>query len=313
MTKFKNYIKDARDELHDLVWIWIENSFFFILIINKIILLIVIKFEKKDYFENNWMFKEHMIVSCYVVLLFNFEIHFIQRNEIMHFVVKVIFNDQMSFETIFKNIRFELRRMHILIREKEKKSRIKRSRDVNFLIFQLFFDRVTIWIMKTINSKWMTIVAMIERINSNEEKIVSKSCNCNFVVRWNLFCKHIHYFFRTILKSFSIFVILLHFRWKLNDFETNIDNWQFRYYDDAMSFDFDNENINHNKNRNRFVQNTVDQQTFYERLLKKVRDVLINQIEIFTNNVIFTYDVLVKMKTKFSIKFSKSFSIKKKL
>ena len=90
------------------------------------------------------MFKEHMIVNCYVVLLFNFEIHIIQRNEIMHFVVKVIFNDQMSFETIFRNIRFELRKMHIFIREKKEKSRIRRFRDVNFLTFQFFFDHVII-------------------------------------------------------------------------------------------------------------------------------------------------------------------------
>ena len=90
------------------------------------------------------MLKKHMIVSCYVVLLFNLEIHFIQRNEIMHFVIKVILNDQMSFETVFKNIRFELRKMHTLIREKEEKSRIRRSRDVNFLTFQFLLDRVTI-------------------------------------------------------------------------------------------------------------------------------------------------------------------------
>ena len=80
-----------------------------------------------------------------------------------------------------------------------------------------------------------------------------------------------------------------------------------------MNFDFDNENINYNKNKNRFVRNIIDQQIFYERLFKKIRDVLINQIEIFTNNVIFTYDVFVKIKTKISIKFSKSFSIKKRL
>ena len=110
-----------------------------------------------------------------------------------------------------------------------------------------------------------------------------------------------------------IFVILLHFRWKLNDFETNIDDWQFRYYDDTMNFDFDNENINHNKNKNRFVRNTIDQQIFYERLFKKIRDVLINQIEIFTKNVIFIHEIFVKIKTKISMKFSKSFSIKKKL
>ena len=52
----------------------------------------------------------------------------------------------------------------------------------------------------------MTIVEMIERINSNEKKIVSKLYNCIFVVRYDLFCKHVHYFFRTILKNFSIFV-----------------------------------------------------------------------------------------------------------
>ena len=148
---------------------------------------------------------------------------------------------------------------------------------------------------------------------SNEKNVVSKFCNCIFVVRYDFFCKHVQFFLWTILKNFSIFVILLHFRWKLDDFETNINNWQFRYYDDAMNFDFDNENINYNKNRNRFVQNTIDQQIFYERLFKEVRDVLINQVELFTNNVTFTYDVFVKMKTKFSIKFSKSSSIKKKL
>ena len=80
-----------------------------------------------------------------------------------------------------------------------------------------------------------------------------------------------------------------------------------------MNSNFDNENINHNKHKNRFVRNTVDQQTFYERLFKEVRDVLINQVEIFTNNVIFTHEVFVKMKTEISIKFSKSSSIKKKL
>ena len=90
------------------------------------------------------MFKKYMIVNCYVVLLFNFEIHIIQRNKIMNFVVKIIFNDQMSFETIFRNIRFELRKMYRLIREKKKKSRINRFRDVNFLIFQFFMNCVII-------------------------------------------------------------------------------------------------------------------------------------------------------------------------
>ena len=90
------------------------------------------------------MRKEHMIVNCHVVLLSNFETHITQRNEFMHFVVKVILNDQVSFETIFRNIRFELRKMHRLIREKKKKSRIKRFREVNFLTFQLLLDRVTI-------------------------------------------------------------------------------------------------------------------------------------------------------------------------
>ena len=85
-----------------------------------------------------------MIVNCYVVLLFNLEIHIIQCNEIMHFVVKIIFNDQMSFETIFRNIRFKLRKMHRLIREKKKKSRINRSRNVNFLTFQLLINRIII-------------------------------------------------------------------------------------------------------------------------------------------------------------------------
>ena len=80
-----------------------------------------------------------------------------------------------------------------------------------------------------------------------------------------------------------------------------------------MNFDLDNENINHNKSRNRFVRSTVDQQTLYERLLKEARDVLINQVEIFTNNVISTHDAFAKVKTEISIKLSKSSSIKKKL
>ena len=80
-----------------------------------------------------------------------------------------------------------------------------------------------------------------------------------------------------------------------------------------MNFDFDNENINYNKHKNRFVRNTINQQIFYKRLLKEIRDVLINQVEIFTNNVIFSHEILAKMKTEISIEFAKSFSIKKKL
>ena len=129
------------------------------------------------------MLKEHMVVSCYVVLLSNLGAHSTQRNETMHFVVKAILNGQVSLETAFKNIRFELRRMHILIREKEEESRIRRPRGVNFLTFQLLLDRVTIWVMKAINPEWVTVVAMVERINSGEEEVVSGSCNCNLVVR----------------------------------------------------------------------------------------------------------------------------------
>ena len=80
-----------------------------------------------------------------------------------------------------------------------------------------------------------------------------------------------------------------------------------------MNFDFDDENINHNKSRNRFVRSTIDQQTLYERLLKEVRDVLTNQVEIFTKNVTSIHEVLAKIKTEISIELSKSSSIKKKL
>ena len=74
--------------------------------------------------------------------LINFEIITTQRNDIMYSIVKVILNDQISLKIVFRNIRFELRKIHRLIREKKKKSRIKRSRNVDFLTFQFFIDRV---------------------------------------------------------------------------------------------------------------------------------------------------------------------------
>ena len=97
------------------------------------------KFEKKNYFEKNWMFKTHIIINYYVVLLFNFEIHIIQRNKIMHFVVKIIFNDQMSFETIFRYIRFELRKMYRFIRERKKEITYQSISWREFFDFSIFY------------------------------------------------------------------------------------------------------------------------------------------------------------------------------
>ena len=257
--------------------------------------------------------KEHMIVSCYVALLPNLGAHSTQRNETMHPVVKAILNGQVSLETAFKNIRSELRRMHTLIREKEEESRTRRPRGVNFLTFQLLLDRVTIWAMEAINPEWVAVVAMVERINSGEEEVVSGSCNCNLVVRWGLPCRHVHYLLRATLESFPISVTLLHSRWRLDGLETGIGNWQSRYYDDAMDFDLGNEDISHNKSRNRFVRSTVDQQALYERLPKEARDVLTNQVETFTNNVTSTHDALAKVKAGISVELPKPPPTKKEL
>ena len=70
-----------------------------------------------------------------MIQLINFKIVTIQRNEIMHSIVKIILNDQILLKIVFRNIRFELRKIHRLIREKKKKSRIKQFRDVDFLTF----------------------------------------------------------------------------------------------------------------------------------------------------------------------------------
>ena len=254
------------------------------------------------------MNKKQLIVICFVIQLINFKIVTIQRNEIMYSIVKIIFNDQILLKIVFRNIRFELRKMHRLIREK-KKSRIKWFRDVDFLIFQFFINRVILWIIKRINSKWITIVATIQRIRKNKKTIISRSCNCEFVVRYDLFCKYFHYFLRIAIENFFISIILLYFRWRLNDSKTNLRNWQSRYFDSKQFDDF----INRDNNRNCFVNNTINQQIFYDRLSKNKRDILINQIVDFTKNVILIYDVFAKMKTNIFEEFFKSSSTKKKL
>ena len=133
------------------------------------------------------------------------------------------------------------------------------------MTFQFFIDRIIIWIMKRINSKWIIVVAIAKRILKNEKKTFVKSCKCEWIIRFDFFCKHVHHFFRTTIKNFFISITLLHFRWRLNDFEKKLKNWQFHYYTSNFFDDF----INHDKNRNRFVNNTIEQQILYERFSKK--------------------------------------------
>ena len=244
---------------------------------------------------------------CFVILHFNLKITTIQRNKFMYFVIKIILNTQMFLKIVFKNIQIEMKKMHRFIRKK-KKSRIDRFRNVDYMIFQLLIDRVIIWVMKRINSKWIIVVTIAKRMRKDENAFV-KSCKCEIVVRFDFFCKHVHHLFRIAIENVFISFTIIHFRWHLNDFEINFRDWQSRYYD-ANSY---NNFINHNKNRNRFMNNTIEQQTLYDRLSKNDRDVLINQIVNFTKNVINIHDVLTKIKTNIFVKLFKFFLTKKKL
>ena len=311
VIKSKSYNEAKWKKIHDLIWQWVINSIVFDLNNNRALLQIELNSAEQLYMKKNWLPKKSLIIICFVTLHLNLEIVTTQRNESMHSVIKTILNTQISLKTAFNNIRAELKRLHRLIRKKKKKSRIRRSRDVDFMIFQLFIDRVTIWIMKKINSKWMAIVIVAKQIRDDQKKIVQNSCKCEIVVQYDLLCKHFHHLLRAAIESFFIFITLLHSRWRLNDSESDTNDWQSHYYDaDSNQFDFD---INHDHNRNRFVSSAIEQQILYERFSKKDRDALIDQITAFTKNVINTHDALTKIKTEIHVKLFKSSSTKKKL
>ena len=151
MAKSRGYSKVRRDEVHDIIWQWIQSPDFFDLERNRGVLLANLDLPEQQYMEDNWLPKKRLVVTCHVTLHSNLGAVSTQRNEAMYSVIKVILNTQVSLKTAFENIRSKLKRMNRLIREKEKDSRTRRPRGVDYLAFQLLIGRVTIWAIEKIN------------------------------------------------------------------------------------------------------------------------------------------------------------------
>ena len=196
VAKSRGYNEAKREEIHDLTWQWVTSSTASDLNSNRSLLLAQLDFAEQLYM------KESLVVTCFVALHPNLGAVTTQRNESMHPVIKAILNTQVTLETAFNNIRVELRRMHRLIREKEEESRIKRSRGVDFMAFQLLIGRVAIWAMERINPEWVEAVATAERIRGGED-IIEGPCRCE-VVRFGFPCRHFHHLLRAAIESFPI-------------------------------------------------------------------------------------------------------------
>ncbi len=84
------------------------------------------------------------MILCYTRRYRNLETVTSQRNESLHPILKAVMNPQMSLENVIRFMKSELKLWYRFIREADERSRIDRSRAVDFEAFQLLVSHVTI-------------------------------------------------------------------------------------------------------------------------------------------------------------------------
>ncbi len=226
-----------------------------------------------------------------------------QRNESLHSILKIIMNSQMSLENVIKFMKFELKLWYRFIREIDERSRIDRSRAVDFEAFQLLVNHVTIWVLEKINSEWIAVKKLAI------QSITADSCDCNIYIRYELLCRH--YFLRACRQEFSISILLLHSRWWLNESFIASSNWQTRYYNDFIDSNDANSTRYHDVSKNKFLHAAVSLQKLHEKLSRQQINLLANQLSIFHINVTVTHERLQKVSQKLFVMLSKSSSTRK--
>ena len=226
-----------------------------------------------------------------------------QRNESLHSILKIIMNSQMSLENVIKFMKFELKLWYRFIREIDERSRIDRSRAVDFEAFQLLVNHVTIWVLEKINSEWIAVKKLAI------QSITADSCDCNIYIRYELLCKY--YLLRACRQEFSISILLLHSRWWLNESFIASSNWQTRYYNDFIDSNDANSTRYHDVSKNKFLHAAVSLQKLHEKLSRQQINLLANQLSIFHINVTVTHERLQKVSQKLFVMLSKSSSTRK--
>ncbi len=228
-----------------------------------------------------------------------------QRNESLHSILKIVMNSQMSLENVIRFMKFELKLWYRFIREIDERSRIDRSRAVDFEAFQLLVSHVTIWVLEKINSEWIAVKKLAT------QSITANSCDCDIYIRYELLCRH--YLLRTCIQEFSISISLLHSRWWLNEPSIASSNWQTRYYDDFINLNDANSTKYHDVDKNRFLHAAVSLQKLHQKLSRQQINLLVNQLFIFHVNVTVTHERLQKVNQRLLVTLSKSSHTRKEV
>ncbi len=304
VAKFKvDYFFERREEIKDATWQWVTFSTTIELQANRAALLTLLYPSDRDYFWIDWYFKKRQMILCYTRWYRNLEAVISQRNESLHSILKVVMNPQMSLENVIKFMKFELKLWYRFIREADERSRIDRSRAVDFEAFQLLVSHVTIWALEKINPEWIAVKKLAT------QSITADSCDCDIYIRYELPCRH--YLLRACRQEFSISISLLHSRWWLNESSIASSNWQARYYDDFIDPDDANSTRYHDVSKNRFLHAAVSLQKLHEKLSRQQIDLLANQLSTFHTNVTVTHERLQEVSQRLLVTLSKSPSTRK--
>jgi len=278
------YPFERREEIKDATWQWVKFSTTTELQVNRAALLTLLHPSDRDYFWIDWYSKERQVVLCYTRRYRNLGAVASQRNESLHSILKAVMNPQMSLENAIRFMKSELKLWYRFIREADERSRIDRSRAVDFEAFQLLVGHVTIWALEKINPEWIAAKELAT------QPITAGSCDCDIYIRYELPCRH--YLLRACIQGFPIPISLLHPRWRLNGPPIAPGNWQARYYDDSINPDDANPTKYHDVGKNRFLHAAASLQKLHQELPRQQADLLANQLSTFHANVTVTHERL---------------------
>ncbi len=136
VTKFKvDYFFEHREEIKNATWQWVKFSTTTELQVNRAALLMLLHSSDWDYFWIDWYFKKRQMILCYTWQYHNLEAVISQRNKSLHSILKIIMNSQMFLENVIKFMKFKLKLWYRFIRKTDEKSRINKSRVVDFEAF----------------------------------------------------------------------------------------------------------------------------------------------------------------------------------
>jgi len=162
---------------------------------------------------------------------------------------------------------------------------------------------VTIWVLEKINSEWIAVKKLAT------QSITANSCDCDIYIKYELLCRH--YFLRACRQEFSISILLLHLRWRLNESFIALSNWQTRYYDDFIDSNDANSMRYHDVSKNIFLHAAVSLQKLHKKLSRQQINLLVNQLFIFHINVTVTHERLQKVSQRLLVMLSKLSSTRK--